>query len=282
MGRVLKDNIITFPNQVYLEKYISDSSIVQNTTLANLLDNQYNVAFGTNITTFKSDGTKNVGIKVTLNDVQMLDEIIAEVQLRTIEGDSPFIAIYETNSSEAKHDYVTVKSVSKREDFQFLNIEHVYTDYYSSKMVEVFIGYDVGQSGTFALREPLINHRSARAYLPTSKNLINSKKVFRLTKTGGVWGCDNGGSFLILDNGTVTNPYSAQLVLTYYEAFKGANPVLTITANEKFKANIVTYLKNNRDALTLFLSTYDGTGAKWSDIADGGQLIITAETNIYW
>lgn len=281
--RLLKDNFYTISNNVYISKYLSDNSITHNSNASSLLPNQYNVAYGTNITTFKSDGSKKVGLELILYDVQMLDEIIAEVQARSIDGVKPSLYIQQTNPNNDINNIVTTQSKCERSDFEFLTTKQVYSDYFSSKMCKVFIGLNEGESGTFAIRELVVNHRSCREYMGNSKNITKQKKVFKITKTNGSWVCDTGDSFLILDNAQVTTPFGSQLSIKYDIPFKGTSPILSIVTNEKLSNFNVTYIKNNKDLLTLLITKGDGSGnGNWNTIEDGGQIIITAETNMYW
>lgn len=282
MSRNLKNNFYTFVDSTEIKDILSDTTLAHNSNVNTLQNNEYNVAYGTNITTFKSDGTKKVGLELLINDVQMLDEIIVEVQARSIEGVNPTLYILQTNANGDINKGATTTTKCTRADFEFLQIEQVYSDYFSSKMVKVFIGLNVGESGTFSIRDFVINHKSSRKYTYNSTNIKKQKKVFKISKNNDIWSCESGGSFLSLDSGIVTIPYISQMQLVYDKAFLGASPILTITLNNSFNAYTVRYIKNNRDLLTLYLTNADGTNASWNTLPNGSQIIIQAETNLYW
>lgn len=265
----------TFSDKQGLLEYISDKTITEGASESSLTGSQYHVAYNQYIT-MKSDGTKRVGFVVDLSGKIIHGDFIGvSLELRSIDGSLPNV-LYEEFSGETVRK-TFLNSVDEKGAFELVNDKQYANNAFGNSNGRLFIGLDVGESGTFSFRFPFITHYAQVAY--SNAQIKKSIKHFKVSKTSGSWKIDDSTSYRLFDKGTLSISGN-NLTITFEKPFIIDVPQVFISGNENFKGlSIYTgYTAKN----SLILKLFDGMGTLklWNDVIDGASLSVMAVATV--
>lgn len=272
MRRIFHEYEESIRDITILKLRLSDNTLTESTDENTIANNQFYYKFD-NYITFKSDGTKKVGVVFDLKDKLINGDFLkASVELMSIDGDRPSLVYFEGATN-----YVLNKP-SLQEGFEFVSGEFYITDRTGLREGKVFIGLDIGQSGTFRMRFPIVKHFAQIEYSPTKQK--RKTKMFQLAKNSGSWVVETTNSYRLLDGATVTSTGNS-MYITFTTPFIVDVPQVFVQTNTSMGGYTVHFGFRGKDQmiLTVFQGT---TQVSWTTIPDGAVMNIMAIAGLYY
>ena len=267
--RVFNEYTYSIRDLILFRQHLADNTLTESTNEDTMTNNQYYHRYN-HYYTFKSDGTKKCGIVFDLDNVTNGDFLKVSIELMSIEGEKPTIK-YREGTREFMLNHPT-----KQEGFEFVNGEFYMSNRASDGKGQVFIGLDIGQSGKFRLRYPIVKHFSQTEY-----PLKSNSKMFQLSKADGNWKVDNTNSFRKLDPATLQFG-SIAMYIHPTEPFLHDVPQVFCMTNSIFAGWSVHFNQRTKNYIEIHFYDNDGVQKKWSEVPDGAVINLMAIAGWYY
>lgn len=252
--------------------YLADKTLTEASVENNMSVNQYFYAYE-NYFTFKSDGTKRCGVIFGLDNlIKNGDMVEVSAELMSIGGAKPII-LYSEDTTK-----FPLNRMSGQDGFELVKGYTQISDRTGAKKGEVFVGLDVGESGTFRVRFPHVRHYAQIEYAP---NRIRRKtKMFQLSKASGTWTVDATNSYRLLDPATIQISGN-NLVVVFTNPFITDVPQVFVQTNTQMGGYAVHFGYRVKDQLILNVFQ-NGTQVAWSTVPDGAVMNVQCIAGMYY
>lgn len=252
--------------------YLADKTLTEATAENSMNANQYFYSFESYFS-FKSDGTKRCGVLFNLDNlIKIGDMLEVSVEFMSTDGTKPAI-IY----SEGATKYL-LNRMNGQDGFELVSACTPISDRTGTKKGEVFIGLDVGESGTFRMRFPRTRHYAQIEYAPSQ--IRKKTKIFQLAKNNGLWANETTAFYRLLDPASIS-VNGNNLSINFTKPFIVEVPQVFIQTNASMGGHTVHFGYRAKDQMILNVFQ-NGTQVAWNTVPDGAVMNVKCEVGMYY